>query len=83
MPPEATNSRAGSKRATNVSLDEALVAEAKALDINISHAAEAGLALAIRQTQAERWMAENRHALDSSNAYVESNGLPLQRFRLF
>lgn len=28
---------------------------------------------------AERWLAENRAALDSSNAFVEAHGLPLER----
>lgn len=28
---------------------------------------------------AERWLVENRHALDSSNAFVEEHGLPLPR----
>lgn len=32
---------------------------------------------------AEQWLAENRHALESSNAYVERHGLPLQRHRKF
>lgn len=33
--------------------------------------------------QAERWLGQNRGALESSNAYVEKNGLPLPRFRNF
>jgi antitoxin CcdA len=33
--------------------------------------------------QAETWLEENRAALDSSNAYVEAYGLPLEKHRLF
>jgi len=71
------------KRATNVSISARLLAEARALDVNISRAAEAGLAQAIASRRAELWIAENRAALDSSNAYVEQNGLPLAAYRNF
>ena len=71
------------RKATNVTLDEALLLEAKALRINISQAAEAGLALAVAQRRAAQWLEENRGALDSSNAYVEQHGLPLAQFRTF
>ncbi len=71
------------KRATNVSISAQLLAEARALDVNISRAAEAGLAQAIASRRAELWIAENRAALDSSNAYVEQNGLPLAAYRNF
>lgn len=71
------------KRATNVSINERLLAEARSLDVNISRAAEAGLAQAIANRRAELWFAENRAALESSNAYVEQNGLPLAKYRSF
>lgn len=71
------------RKATNVTLDEALVVEAKALRINISQAAEAGLAHAVAERRAAQWLEENRGALDSSNAYVEQHGLPLAQFRNF
>ena len=83
MPAQRADIRAAAKRATNVTLDSALVADAKALGVNLSHAAEQGIAEAIRQKQAEEWLAANRAALESSNAYVEANGLPLSRFRQF
>ncbi len=70
-------------RATNVSLDSALVAEAKALGVNISMASASGLERAVKQARAERWLEENRQALESSNAWVEANGLPLAKYRLF
>lgn len=75
--------REAPKRATNVSINERLLAEARALDVNVSRAAEAGLAQAIAARRAELWTAENRTALESSNAYVERNGLPLADYRGF
>jgi len=71
------------RKPTNVTLDEALLVEAKALRINISQAAEAGLARAVAERRATQWLEENRRALDSSNAYVEQYGLPLAQFRNF
>ncbi|NYT70051.1 type II toxin-antitoxin system CcdA family antitoxin [Pusillimonas noertemannii] len=75
--------RAASKRATNVSLPEDLLAEAKALQINISQAAEAGVTQAITRARSELWLAENQEAIESSNAYVEKHGLPLAKYRMF
>ncbi|WP_066702738.1 type II toxin-antitoxin system CcdA family antitoxin [Sphingobium amiense] len=71
------------RRATNISLDTALLAEAKALGVNISRACEKGLADQIRISRAQRWREENRDALASSNAHVEREGLPLSRHRAF
>ena len=71
------------RKATNVSIDETLLSEAKALRINISKAAEAGLVVALAEKRAELWLAENRAALESSNAYVDRHGLPLAQYRGF
>jgi antitoxin CcdA len=70
-------------RATNVSLDAALVAEAKALGVNISLASARGLEAAVKEARGKRWLEENMEALESSNAWVEANGLPLEKYRLF
>jgi len=78
--------RAGVKvrtKPTNVSLDAALVEEAKALGVSISQASNRGLEDAVKKARSERWLEENREALESSNAWVEANGLPLARYRLF
>ncbi len=72
-----------SRKPTNVSLSAALVAEAKALKLNVSQAAEAGLLRAVEARRQELWLEANRAALDSSNAYVDQHGLPLARHRQF
>ncbi len=71
------------RKPTNLSLDVALLKEAKALGINISRSAEAGIAEAVKRSKEEKWLQENASALASSNAYVEANGLPLARYRQF
>ncbi len=71
------------RRPANLSLDAALVDEARALGLNLSAAAEAGLRAAVAEARAARWRAENAEALASSNAWVEAHGLPLARHRPF
>jgi antitoxin CcdA len=70
-------------KATNVSLDAALVTEAKALGVSISQASNRGLKEAVKKARAERWLEENKAALESSNEWMEANGLPLEKYRLF
>ena len=74
---------ATARRPTNVSLPEALVAEAKALEVNLSRACEAGLDAAVRAARAQRWKAENAAAMASWAEPLERHGLPLARFRSF
>ncbi|MCX7567870.1 type II toxin-antitoxin system CcdA family antitoxin [Sulfitobacter sp. F26169L] len=74
---------AQSRKPTNLSLDSLLLSEAKSLKINLSRAAEEGVRSAVAAAKAEQWQRENASALESSNAYVEQNGLPLDRFRQF
>jgi len=71
------------RKATNVSLGADLLAQAKALHINISQAAESGLARAVAEKRAELWLQANQQALDSSNAFVEQKGLPLAAYQQF
>lgn len=71
------------RRRTNLTLDAALVEEARALGINLSRAAEAGLADAVKAAREAAWLEENRAALESSNRWVEEHGLPLAKYRQF
>lgn len=71
------------RKPTNVSLDTNLVAEAKRLGINISRACEQGLAALIAEERARHWRSENAEAIASSNAFVDTHGLPLGALRQF
>ena len=75
--------KTSTKRATNISLSFDLIEEAKRLDINISQACERGLEELVAKARAEQWLEQNRDAIESCNAWVEKNGLPLARFRQF
>ena len=80
---QAVGARKATRKPTNLSLDSALLKEAKALGINVSRSAEAGIADAVKRHKQKKWLEDNAGALESSNAYVEANGLPLTRYRQF
>lgn len=71
------------RKPTNLSLDAALLTEAKELKVNLSRAAEEGVRTAVAAVKAEQWKAANTAALRSSNSYVERHGLPLDSYQQF
>ena len=73
----------GARQATNVTLSEALLVQARALGINISQACEQGLAREVAETGTQRWLGENRAAMDAWNEHVALHGLPRAAFRQF
>lgn len=77
------NRPAPSRRATNVTLPDTLLREARAMDINVSQACERGLAEAVAERRREQWQAENRAAIEAWNRQVETDGLPLADYRTF
>ena len=75
--------RAKKAARVNVTLDQALVDEAKSLSVSISQASNQGLAAAVKTARWAQWLEENKPALDSYNDWVEKNGLPLAKYRMF
>lgn len=71
------------KRAINVSLDKDAVAGAKEMGINISQACERGLAAEVKRVREEQWLTDNKEAIEATNAWLEKNGLPLAKYRVF
>lgn len=71
------------RKPTNLSIDNDLLNEAKALSINLSRAAEDGVKAAVREAKESRWKSANADAIESSNSYVDKLGLPLEKLRPF
>lgn len=67
----------------DLTFSEALVAEAEALGLDITGAAEKGIALAIKAEKERRWRQENAEAIKASNDYLAKHGLPLAKYRMF
>ena len=67
-----------------VQLDPELLEQAQAMNIDVSHAAEAGIARAVAAEKAARtWAADNADVVRSNNEYIAKHGLPLRRYRSF
>ena len=77
------NAPARPRKAVNLSLDAELVAEAKALDLNLSRTLEEALRTCVREEKARRWQEENADAIRLSNEELEKNGLWCDECRLF
>ena len=71
------------RKAANLTIDGNLLEEARSLSVNISRAAEEGIANAVKAEKERRWKIENREAIESSNRWVEEHGLPLAKYRQF
>ncbi len=71
------------KKRTNLSINETLLQEAKSLKINLSNSAEKGIAQAIKEQKKTLWLKNNAGAIESSNDFVNKNGLPLAAYRHF
>jgi antitoxin CcdA len=71
------------KRSTNLTLSDNLVEEARALDVNLSQAAEDGIARAVTAARDEQWVRRNREAMASYDAFVAEQGLILADLRTF
>ena len=71
------------RRSTSLTLDRALLDEARALGVNVSRAAEAGVAAAVRAARARAWQAANAAAIEDYNRRIEAGGVPLAAFRKF
>ena len=69
------------KKPTNVSVNEGLLRDARALDINLSATLEKALEAEVRARKRERWLQENREAIAAYNAFVEENGIFSPMFR--
>lgn len=71
------------KRATNLSLNSGVLDAARALGLNISQTVDTLLAAEVERIYWQRWNEENRDAVEAYNRRIESEGLPLARYRGF
>jgi antitoxin CcdA len=71
------------KKATNVSINKDLLAEARSLNINLSATLEQALTEMVRQERRKQWLQENREAIEACNELAEQNGLFSDKHRVF
>lgn len=71
------------RRATNVTLPEDLVAQARELGVNVSKACQTGLSAAVRLEREQRWREEHCERIDAFSDWFERNGMPFEELRVF
>ncbi len=71
------------RKATNITLSADVLAEAKALGINISRACDDSLRALVKAERERRWREENAAYIAAYNRLVEKDGLPLEGWRTF
>ncbi len=79
MPPTV----ATAKKATNITLSADVLAEAKAMGINISQACDQFLREMVRSERERRWQQDHADFIAAYNQTVETEGLPLEQWRTF
>lgn len=63
------------RRATNLTVDQALADEARALGLNLSQLFEEHLEAVLKQHRAAAWLKENAAAFEAYNAFVDRTGI--------
>ena len=71
------------RKPTNLSVNEDLLARARAHNINLSATLEQALIEALRRKEREAWLAENQAAIERYNQRVEQDGLFSDTLRSF
>ena len=72
-----------SKKVVNLSVDAALLREARECDINLSATLERALSDALCQQRRERWLADNKPGIAAYNEQVDAHGAFADTLRTF
>lgn len=73
----------GPRKSANLSVNAALLDEAKALGINLSRAFEQHLSELVRRQKEETWHTEQRGRIEAYNRLVEKHGVFGDKWRKF
>ncbi|ENM5896446.1 type II toxin-antitoxin system CcdA family antitoxin [Vibrio mimicus] len=71
------------KKATNLSLNSELLAEAKRLNINLSATMEKALEKEVSSRLKAEWLDQNAEAIEACNELTEKHGLFSDSYRVF
>ncbi|WP_194436088.1 type II toxin-antitoxin system CcdA family antitoxin [Vibrio fluminensis] len=78
-----TYSKHAPKKATNLSLNSELLAEAKRLNINLSATMEKALEKEVKQQLKAEWLEQNAEAIEACNDLTAKHGLFSDSYRVF
>lgn len=71
------------KKPTNLTINSDLLEKARAEKINLSATLEVALIQQLRQSEREKWKAQNKRAIQALNDLAETHGLFSDSFRDF
>jgi antitoxin CcdA len=71
------------KKPTNVSIRSDLLADVRALNINLSAEIERHLSEVVRKHRAEQWLRDNRKAIEAYNRHIRQHGIWCDEYRTF
>ena len=71
------------KKATNLSINSNLLSKARDLGINLSATLEQALEAEVRRNTREKWLKENKKALENCNELANKHGLFADKHRGF
>jgi len=71
------------KKPTNLTVNSDLLAQARALGINLSAVLEQSLVQEVKRRKAEAWLQENRAAIETYNQEVSQRGVFSDGLRFF
>ncbi len=63
------------RKAVNLTVNEDLLDQAEQLHIDLSHSFEEHLKGLLAKSEGERWLAENKAAIEEYNSYVARRGV--------
>jgi antitoxin CcdA len=69
------------KRSLNVSVDEDIVREAKAMGLNLSQILEDELRRQVREEKIRRFQEEHKEAIEAHNRFIEEHGIWSKKYR--
>ena len=71
------------QRDVTVTVDEELAAAVDLLGLDLSRIVDRAMAAEVKGARERQWRAENREAIQAWNAWLDKNGLPFERHRMF
>jgi len=71
------------KKATNLSINKELLDQAREFNINLSQTLEEAITQKLKLLRRERWLEENKNAIEDYNEHIEKNGVFSDGFRRF
>ncbi len=80
-PPRRFEPRPKTKRAVNLSVDAEILAEAKAMHLNLSQVLEDALRARTKDERIRRFQEEHREAFESYNRFIAEHGIWGRKYR--